>query len=772
MRVLFYLIFLALGGQLMAQTATQLKDIFPGEEDSSPTRFFQFGDQSLFRAETPDEGVELWITDGTPEGTVLLKDINTDPDLSRGNSNPDNFTEYKGKVYFKARASGTGDELWVTDGTPEGTVLLKDIQVGEGNGNPFDFIVYNDLLYFTANDGVVSSELWVTDGTEAGTRLVVDIQAGNAPGNPNFKTVFNNKLYFTANDGINGNEFWTSDGTVEGTMLVKDIRDGSNGSPSQYFVFNDLLYFRANNGEVGNELWVSDGTDVGTILLSDLRGGTGSSSPSDFFRVGDNLFFVANPGTGDDLFVITPETLLPVALGLNPDSESDPREITSLIEGQAYAFVADTSDADDGAVLYLLSSFGDEFDIEGQGYVFEELGAQDPDDLVWTGNSLYFSYETAGRGRELGTVSLVDRTDPLALGEIVAGSTGSSIDDIFLLGNRILFEADDTLTGRELWVLDVNTAYISLEADDATALSQGDTLDLGGVTLGFSSERSVTFRNTGTANSLLLQIEELGNLNEPFLVNFEGLVDDEVLPPAPDEAVASFSFTPTTNGEFLDSLTLVFLTGAGPGSVSFYLRGQTVAPALEVATAGTVLTSGETLTYTDVAERTDSTQTLVLTNTGEGMLIINGATLATGTVFNVPAVSDTLAAGSTFNLAVTYSPSDVSTTTDVLTLATNAGEFTVNLTGMSTINSIVDRGLPTQAVYPNPTNGPVRLELLSTLNDGNWRVVDVSGKVVSDGVWPAGGLAHDFDLSGFAPGIYQIEVTSGARRVVARVVRR
>jgi ELWxxDGT repeat protein len=41
-------------------------------------------------------------------------------------SNPRDFTEYQQKIYFTADA-GYGDELYCTDGTEQGTYLVKDI---------------------------------------------------------------------------------------------------------------------------------------------------------------------------------------------------------------------------------------------------------------------------------------------------------------------------------------------------------------------------------------------------------------------------------------------------------------------------------------------------------------------------------------------------------------------------------------------------------------------------------------------------------------------
>ena len=73
----------------------------------------------------------MWKSDGTLEGTGLVKDINPGGPFDK--SRPREFTELDGAVYFTADDGVHGDELWRSDGTRDGTVMVKDINPGVGS---------------------------------------------------------------------------------------------------------------------------------------------------------------------------------------------------------------------------------------------------------------------------------------------------------------------------------------------------------------------------------------------------------------------------------------------------------------------------------------------------------------------------------------------------------------------------------------------------------------------------------------------------------------
>ncbi|GGG48972.1 hypothetical protein [Epilithonimonas arachidiradicis] len=80
--------------------------------------------KTIFNAVGPN-GNEPYVTDGTEQGTMMLKDINT-TNASAG-SFTQNFIDFKGKVFFTGSdGNTTGTEMYTTDGTAAGTVLFKD----------------------------------------------------------------------------------------------------------------------------------------------------------------------------------------------------------------------------------------------------------------------------------------------------------------------------------------------------------------------------------------------------------------------------------------------------------------------------------------------------------------------------------------------------------------------------------------------------------------------------------------------------------------------
>jgi ELWxxDGT repeat protein len=241
-----------------------VKDIEPGPGGSYPRRFVEALGRLFFRACQAEIDCELWISDLTEAGTSKVHDIAPG---ERG-SFPDSLTEVGSWLFFAASDDtigvNHGEELWKTDGTEAGTVLVKDIWPGYDDSNPAWLTASGSLLFFkanTADQGVWCGELWTSDGTEAGTGMVADIYPENSGcinlwPRPIVADGYGGAL-FAMTDGTHGWELWRSDGTESGTVMVRDILQGADGSrPDQLITSGGKLFFRADDGAHGPELWV------------------------------------------------------------------------------------------------------------------------------------------------------------------------------------------------------------------------------------------------------------------------------------------------------------------------------------------------------------------------------------------------------------------------------------------------------------------------------------------------------------------------------------
>lgn len=275
------------------------------------------GDKMIFAASDPDHGYEPWVSDGTSGGTHMLKDINagTPGGMFYGNTYAQEHCHivFNGEYYFIADDGLHGMEVWKTDGTEDGTVMLKDINPFGGMlGNSFSdypyFCISNGILFFEADDNAHGSELWKTDGTTEGTSLVKDIYTDYYGSEPFGLTAFNDEVYFRAWGLTGGRELWKSDGTIDGTVMVKDILPGQYGAFSSmessldpnFVVSGNYLYFRANSdsASIDVHLWRTDGTELETIQLEDqLVEGYLYDTGNLGVDVDGTFYFIANDDT-------------------------------------------------------------------------------------------------------------------------------------------------------------------------------------------------------------------------------------------------------------------------------------------------------------------------------------------------------------------------------------------------------------------------------------------------------------------------------------------
>jgi len=199
------------------------------------------------------------------------------------------------KTELFAGIDENGEELWITNGTEEGTRRVKDIYPGAGNSIPMHFTELGELTYFTATHPDYGREIWQTDGTPNGTKLVIDfdqriINGDNQSMRLNSMVAWQDNIYFSAL--VPGN---TSSAIYRlPTGDETEAQRVAGYSPFLLTPVGDKLYYADYTSAHGTELYVySDGNSV---RLTDISSGATNSLDlgSKLFAVGDTLYFTGN----------------------------------------------------------------------------------------------------------------------------------------------------------------------------------------------------------------------------------------------------------------------------------------------------------------------------------------------------------------------------------------------------------------------------------------------------------------------------------------------
>jgi ELWxxDGT repeat protein len=276
--------------------------IIKGDFNNYLNQKYIFKDKIYFFGADATHGSELWVSDGTPAGTYMLKDF-----TPNGNSDIFIFKANLDKLVFSVKDEDGKGSLWATDGTTTGTVLLADViaQVGYApQPNKQESRVYKGKIIFAGDDGVHGSEPWITDGTPKGTFMIQDLGVGGES-NPWFFTQAGEGFVFVTSKNVGfSSVIWSTDGSknsctriYQGDENSQIIDIGLEGIPLVINSYSDLI---TNTGYT--LLSVTDGTLEGTIpVLGQDKTLTGL--PTKFAKVKDKVYFYLNGGWNNELYV-------------------------------------------------------------------------------------------------------------------------------------------------------------------------------------------------------------------------------------------------------------------------------------------------------------------------------------------------------------------------------------------------------------------------------------------------------------------------------------
>lgn len=476
------------------------------------------GDTLFFNNCCAASDVELWRSDGTVAGTQLVKDINPGAEPSM----PKNMVTLGNKVYFFAQDAAHGTELWVSDGTTDGTQLLKDLLPGPASPTPAfgvtgnELVVIDGMLYFRAIDPDAGYELWKSDGTAVGTVLVKDIHSSHNESSLIFNmTPVGEALYF-ATTGNAGNALWKTNATATSVESVLAL-DQNNGQSSNLAVISDTLYLVT---QTDNDLVLVriTGTQTTTIPLQPAPAQEINGCCHPLIAIGDQLFLIAvYNGRNEAGELVAQDEVLWVSDGSSagtqiikhlPASTYLPQR-TIVFQNQLYFIAAATSDPmqlalwrSDGTStgtteikvvpLDRYTSRPPYFTVAGEQLFFLGLTESGDGNALWrsdgtsegthtvtplqtgrcndfTGftayqNDLYFCNYDDGHGAELW------KSDGTAVGttlvkDIHPGSASSQPQLLLADQARLFFKATDADHGRELWQSDGSNAGTRLFVD-------------------------------------------------------------------------------------------------------------------------------------------------------------------------------------------------------------------------------------------------------------------------------------------------------------------
>jgi ELWxxDGT repeat protein len=432
-------------------------DINKNSYGSNPRNFVNVSGTVFFVADNDASGTELWRIDPLT-GVASIVDINS----GTGSSNPTNLISVGGFLYLQAYDVANGNELRRVD--TDGTVTTFNLYVGAGSFGATSLTNVNGKLYFTTvgynggdyNGTYTGYELWKIDhNVNSGNPVVIDIAGGAADSYPSNLINAGGTLYFVAYNSASGAELWKLSAN-DAPIFVRDINPGTgSSSPGNLTYSNGKLYFTADNNTQGVELWVTDGTADGTKLTTDINTNTYGSNPRSFINVNGTVFFVAdNDASGTELWRIDPSTGIASIVEINPGSgASNPTNLIS-VGGSLYLQAYDVAN---GNELRKVTADGTvtTFDLYAGTNSFGATNLTNVNEKLYFTTLGYNGADYAGTytGYELWKIDpSVNSGNPVVI-DINVGPDSSYPYNLIGAGGTVYFVAYSVASGSELWKL-------------------------------------------------------------------------------------------------------------------------------------------------------------------------------------------------------------------------------------------------------------------------------------------------------------------------------
>ncbi|MCH7849750.1 MAG: hypothetical protein IIB53_15490 [Planctomycetes bacterium] len=204
-----------------------IKDIVDNQTNGwgRPLHPMVFDNRLFFRADDGIHGSELWATRGSSGSTSLVAEFVP----GTGGSFPKPLGIVNNRMFVKVSDASSDDALWILNEGSEVFQKIPDVGVRVNLGQR---AAYDGIFVFSGRTDEYGDELWISDGTPEGTQRVTDIAAG--PASSATIAIFgmiDDYIIFSANDG-----------SARGTCCGHGRRAGSTVRPLPGRRLNDVLF--------------------------------------------------------------------------------------------------------------------------------------------------------------------------------------------------------------------------------------------------------------------------------------------------------------------------------------------------------------------------------------------------------------------------------------------------------------------------------------------------------------------------------------------------
>lgn len=217
------------GNELWKSDGTEMgtvlvKDINKGKSSSQPSLLTAYNQQLYFVVNENGLYSSIWQSSGTESTTISVAKIQQGSDKVKIlNLVP------AGRFLFLVGEINGNLTLWSLQKGNNQLSFIKSF-VSKANDSKVAFSVHGESLVFAASDEKNNEELWISDGTKEGTKLLKELMVGSKSSSPKHFFSHLDKVFFTANNAKNETELWQTDASLNGTKLIKKLSDFDNNN--------------------------------------------------------------------------------------------------------------------------------------------------------------------------------------------------------------------------------------------------------------------------------------------------------------------------------------------------------------------------------------------------------------------------------------------------------------------------------------------------------------------------------------------------------------